>query len=435
MEFIFFLMQLPLLLVGVVAFFVYIRRQRASDDDIYIDGYVDEEFKVVRDAFKENFKIGWEREGAAVTVYYKGKKVVDIWGGYADREAERKWKEDTMSVLFSSTKGVSALCFALLVDRGIIRYDQKVVEFWPEFGKNGKDKITVEHILSHNSGLPRFTNAIDYEVACNPKKISEIIENLVPEHPPGEVLAYQSTGLGWLLDQMIRRIDPKGRDIGQFFKEEIADPYDIDFHIGMPLELSHRVARFSFVNYWQTVSEYMTNSKHIDIVKITKEYLKENVLMQKKKSPWVLNMFKETLNDPDLFTLTQCAVLGIGTARGIAKLFSLVEEGKIFSEKTLKLLSKPVFTGFDTVLKATHARGQGLVYITDKVKDHTFNMIGHAGHGGQNIKFSIEDRFSYTYILNGLNYSFGENARSCIRIRDSVYNAIVKIKEKESKNE
>ena len=112
-----------------------------------------------------------------------------------------------------------------MVDRGIIRYDQKVAEFWPEFGKNGKDKITVEHILSHNSGLPRFTNAIDYEVACNPKKISDIIENLVPDHPPGKVLAYQSTGFGWLLDQMIRRADPKGRDIGQFFKEEIADPY------------------------------------------------------------------------------------------------------------------------------------------------------------------------------------------------------------------
>lgn len=98
---------------------------------------------------RKNFYDGWERDGASFVVYHKGKKVVDLWGGYADSAALRKWEKDTMSVAFSSTKAVAALCVAMLVDRGHVKYDDLVTKFWPEFGSHGKENVTVQWVMSH----------------------------------------------------------------------------------------------------------------------------------------------------------------------------------------------------------------------------------------------------------------------------------------------
>ncbi|GMS87578.1 hypothetical protein PENTCL1PPCAC_9753, partial [Pristionchus entomophagus] len=102
--------------------------------------------------YRQNFHDGWERGGASLTVYHHGKKVVDIWGGYADRASLRKWKEDTLQVVFSTTKGVGAVCVAMLVDRGLVSYDDLVIKHWPEFGQNGKDNVTVQMLMSHAVG-------------------------------------------------------------------------------------------------------------------------------------------------------------------------------------------------------------------------------------------------------------------------------------------
>ncbi|KAK6735165.1 hypothetical protein RB195_018384 [Necator americanus] len=120
-----------------------------ADVSIHVDGETDEAFNGVREAFSANFLHEWERSGASFVVYYNGRKVVDIWGGYADRDSERLWNKDTLNVAFSSTKAVAALCVAHLVDQGHLKYDDSVTEFWPNFGKHGKENVTVRWLLGH----------------------------------------------------------------------------------------------------------------------------------------------------------------------------------------------------------------------------------------------------------------------------------------------
>ncbi|KAJ1366110.1 NHP2-like protein 1 [Parelaphostrongylus tenuis] len=119
---------------------------------LHFEGEAEEGFDGVREAFQQNFLDGWEAEGASLAVFVKGRKVVDVWGGYADQHADRKWKQDTLSVVFSTTKAVAAVCIAILADRGRLRYDDLVSKHWPGFAKNGKGNITIEWVMSHMVG-------------------------------------------------------------------------------------------------------------------------------------------------------------------------------------------------------------------------------------------------------------------------------------------
>ncbi|VDL69062.1 unnamed protein product, partial [Nippostrongylus brasiliensis] len=107
---------------------------------------------------------------------FQGECVVDIWGGFADKESERRWKEDTLQIIFSTSKAVGAICVAMLVDRGRLKYSDKISTFWPEFAKNGKENITVEMILTHTSGLAYLEGKISYEDATDPNKMAQYIE-------------------------------------------------------------------------------------------------------------------------------------------------------------------------------------------------------------------------------------------------------------------
>ncbi|KAE9554951.1 hypothetical protein FO519_001848 [Halicephalobus sp. NKZ332] len=426
------LIKLAIVFVGVAAFITYIRSRRVPEHLIYIDGHADKEFELVKDVFKENFARGWERDGSSISVYYKGKKVVDIWGGYADLQSERRWKKDTMNVAFSSTKAVAGLCVALLVDRGHARYNQKVVEFWPEFGKHGKDKITLEMVMGHTAGLAHLDEIFTFEDARNPKRMSEIIENQVPHWSPGEKLGYHAVAFGWIVDQVVRRIDPKGRGVGKFFKEEIADLHDIDFHIGLPLELSHRVSRLSMTTHWQRFDELLTDPHAINITHVVKDILTGGLLSKMGTNPyWMQSIFRMTINNPDIYTLEQPAVLGIGTARALAKLFHLVLEGKILSKETLQKIARPSVIDYDIVIGITISRGHGFTYINEQRGNHSFNMVGHAGLGGQNVRFDLENEFSFGYLSNGLKNGLGNTARTYICLKEAIYDSIIKIREKE----
>lgn len=194
-------------------------------------------------SFSENFEKDWEKGGAAVAVYHKGKLVADLYGGYADKEARRLWRKDTLNVSFSSTKAVSALCIAMLVDRGHLAYDDLVIKYWPEFGKYGKDKITIQWILSHMAGLAYLDAPISLEDAkSNPEEIARLFENQHPNWTPGQAVGYHALTCkctlfeltisfclfsdGWLLDQIVRRADPKHRSLGEFYRQEIAEKTD-----------------------------------------------------------------------------------------------------------------------------------------------------------------------------------------------------------------
>src|SRR3954463_1305834 len=137
---------------------------------IPIHGFVVEGFEKVKNTFEENFEKRKE-VGASCCVYYKGKKVVDLWGGYKNKRRTDEWEEDTMAIVFSTTKGLSSLAFSLLHTKGLIDYDQKIAFYWPEFAFNGKENITIRQLLAHQAGL--FTNdrTLSYDVLMNEEKL------------------------------------------------------------------------------------------------------------------------------------------------------------------------------------------------------------------------------------------------------------------------
>ena len=207
--------------------------------DATINGDVRPGFEPVRDAFTANFEQGLEI-GASCAVTLDGEFVVDIWGGAADEQG-RPWERDTIANTFSVTKTMSSICVLVPADRGEVDLAAPVANYWPEFGSNGKDAITVSHVMSHTSGVSGFDPAIpdpeflyDWDACC------ERLAGQTPWWTPGDGSGYHALTQGYLQGEIVRRVT--GHTIGSFFREEIAEPLGADFHIGLPESDDHRVA-------------------------------------------------------------------------------------------------------------------------------------------------------------------------------------------------
>ena len=204
-----------------------------------IQGECDPRFQEVRDEFARNFRERGE-VGAAVCVTAGGRTVVDLWGGVADRRSGRPWERDTLGVVWSCTKGAVALCTHILVSRGLLDLDAPAAAYWPEFGREGKEAITVRLLLCHQAGLPavrrplRPGGLLDWDY---------VVETLAAEAPfwePGTRQGYHAFTFGHLVGELVRRVSGKGLD--RFFREEVAGPLCLDFHLGLPEADEGRVA-------------------------------------------------------------------------------------------------------------------------------------------------------------------------------------------------
>ena len=204
-----------------------------------ISGWTAPGFDGVRDVFAENLESGRE-VGASFSAYHRGDKVVDLWGGVADQETGRPWEEDTVALVFSTTKGMTAVCANKLIQEGALDPDAPVVDYWPEFGKNGKHDMPVSHLLSHQAGLAWVDGDLTLEEALSWEPVIEALENQHPSWQPGSAHGYHATTFGWLVGEVIRRV--AGRSVGTYLREEIADPLDLDLWIGLPEEHEPRVA-------------------------------------------------------------------------------------------------------------------------------------------------------------------------------------------------
>lgn len=206
---------------------------------ITIHGYVAPGFDAVADAMTANFVDGNEI-GAAFTLYEKGEKRVDIWAGHADRARSEDWREDTLIPVFSTGKAISAIVAAYAVDQGWLTYDTPLADLWPDFAAGGKANVTFAHALSHQAGLPGFTQEMEPSDWFNRELIEERLAAMEPMWPLGEGSGYHPITFGFLADAAIRRADPKGRTIGGLLREVIAGPRGIDVYIGLPEDLHVR---------------------------------------------------------------------------------------------------------------------------------------------------------------------------------------------------
>ncbi|SLM96126.1 serine hydrolase domain-containing protein [Brevibacterium yomogidense] len=204
-----------------------------------IQGVCDTRFEAVREEFERNFTERGE-VGAALHITLDGQPVVDLWGGVADQETGRPWDENTRAVVYSSTKGVTAICAHVLVDRGELDLDAPVKKYWPEFATNGKEDTTVAMMLSHQAGVPAFREPLQPLDMTDWEKMCTLLARQEPYWKPGTRNGYHMVSFGWVVGELVRRVS--GMSLGTFLRREIADPRNIDFHIGLPEELEPTVA-------------------------------------------------------------------------------------------------------------------------------------------------------------------------------------------------
>lgn len=204
-----------------------------TSQGIRIEGHVSAGFEAVREAFAENFSRRHEL-GGACCVYHRGEKVVDLWGGVRNQSTGEPWQEDTMVLVYSTTKGLAAMTLALAHSRGWLDYEARVCAYWPEFAQNGKETITVRQLLAHQAGLFAFDEQADRRVVADLDRLAGVLARQKPAWAPGTRQAYHAISLGYLEGELLRRIDPQHRSLGQFFQDEIATPLGLDFYIRLP---------------------------------------------------------------------------------------------------------------------------------------------------------------------------------------------------------
>ena len=192
----------------------------------------------VRDAVHTNFAAG-EEVGCSVAVYHKGKLVVDLVAGWADRAKTKEYADDALQVVFSTTKGVTATAVAMCVERGLLSYELPVAHYWPEFAQNGKGNVTVAQLLSHQAGLYTVERHMELEEILHWNTITAELAGMAPLWEPGTEHGYHALTFGWLAGELIRRVD--GRGVGQFIQEEIAGPLGVEIYVGLPEALENRV--------------------------------------------------------------------------------------------------------------------------------------------------------------------------------------------------
>ena len=301
-----------------------------------IHGKYDEKFKSIVDSFENQYKLDLDI-GSSLAVTCEGELVVDVWAGSRDKDQTLPWEKDTIVNVFSSTKNATSLCAYILADRGQLDFFAPVCQYWPEFAQKGKENILVSHIMSHSSGLPGWDEPVAGNDLYDPDKVAALFETQEPWWEPGTALGYHAISVGNLMGEIIKRIS--GKTVGNFFKDEIADPLDIDFHIGLEDKHHSRVAEI----------HQAVESNPEDIFE-----LEEGSVMQKVMTNGIITA--PDANTPEWRRAEIPAAGGHGNGRSIAESMALIANGgtykgkRIFSEDLIQYALEEQVRGNDLVL-------------------------------------------------------------------------------------
>ena len=301
-----------------------------------IHGKFDERFISIVDCYENQFDLGLDI-GSSLAITYEGDKVVDILAGTRDKAQTLPWEENTIVNDFSSTKNATSLAAYVLADHGKLDFSAPVAEYWPEFAQKGKENILVSHIMSHSSGLPGWEEPVAGHDLYDPDKVAALFETQEPWWEPGSALGYHAISVGNLMGEIIKRIS--GKSIGNFFREEIAEPLDIDFHIGLEDKHHSRVAEIH-----QAVEENPEDLFDLE----------EGSVMQKVMTNGIITA--PDANSPEWRRAEIPAAGGHGNGRSIAESMALMANGgtykgkRIFSEELIVFALDEQVRGNDLVL-------------------------------------------------------------------------------------
>ncbi len=403
---------------------------RFKFNESMIHGTVAPGFEKVKEEFINNFKEKKEL-GAACAVYLKGKKIVDLWGGYRDAKTRDPWKEDTLVLVYSTTKGISGLAVALAHSRDYFDYDEKVAIYWPEFAQNGKEHITVRQLLSHQAGLCAIDEPMDLETLGNLDKVAEIIAKQAPAWEPGEKQGYHGITLGWYESELIRRTDPKHRSIGQFFHEEIAKPLNLEFYIGLPTEIHDSRIANTYAPMYKIRMLFNTKKLPKEFVKA---FLKKGSITNRTFSnPKVLGKVTN-YNAHEMRSIELPASNGIGQVRSIAKLYGIFATGgaelKIKPETMDALMipaTLPLSGAFDEVLRLDSIFSLGFIKPTPAFQfGSSEKAFGTPGAGGSFAYADPDAKLGFAYGMNKADFYLYADPRERA-LSNAVYECIDKL--------
>jgi len=378
-----------------------------------IQGYCEPEFSGVARILRKQVRAGG---GAAVCIYHRGKKVVDLWAGVRDREG-RPWVSDTLSMSFSTTKGVVATALHVLADRGLCRYDDPVAKHWPEFAQAGKEGITLRDVLSHRAGLPQLRPLLDRaERMLDWDYMVRALERARPRLRPGGDSAYHALTYGWLAGEIVQRVS--GRPLVDVIRTEIGEPLGIeDLHIGTtdPAVASRVAALDEIAPGGSTLSAPLLSrglarglrwlSRGVARLPI------DPVLMQDALIP---GDDAELMFGPRILEAPVPAANGLFTARALARMYAALAEGgaldgvRLFSRATLRSASEVQIRGPDRVLLIPmHWRlGYHSAFTT---AGRISSGFGHFGYGGSGAWADPKRRIAFAMVNNrGGGTPFGD---------------------------
>lgn len=383
-----------------------------------VSGTCDDRFAEVRDHFERNLAERGE-VGASVHVLVDGQPVVDLWGGTVDRLGERAWEADTAVVVYSCTKGATALSAHVLIDRGQLDLDAPVGDYWPEFATNGKEAVTVRMMLNHSAGVPAIRERLpdgactDWDLMC---------DRLAAEEPwwePGTRNGYHMLTFGWTVGELVRRVS--GRSLGTFFADEIAGPLDADFWIGLPDAEADRVAPIL-----QPVPD------RDNLSRFTRVLLDDKTSLQ--RMAW-LNTGGFDPNEPEVRRAEIGGGGGIATARGLARMYGPLAAGGgdlVSPASVARMAEVSVATGCDATLLLPTRFGLGFMKSMDNRRAAagerdsavlSSTAFGHVGAGGSIGFADPACGLSFGYAMNAMGNGILLNDRGQSLV-DAVYRAI-----------
>ncbi|HXE49717.1 MAG TPA: serine hydrolase domain-containing protein [Ramlibacter sp.] len=382
-------------------------------------GLVAPGFEDVRDQFERNFAERGEI-GAAVAAYWRGEKVVDLWGGRRTPEGDAPWKEDTMVVVMSTTKGLSAMTLALANARGWLDYDAPVARYWPEFAQNGKADIPVRQLLGHEAGLVLLDEKLTLEKVHDFDYMARLLARQRPAWPPGTRHGYHTMTLGLYMQELIRRVDPAHRTLGRFFRDEIAAPLGLEFHIGLPPGIPReRLARVKPLSPWRGLLALRYTPLAVTMKMISPGSLLRRSFVGLGVDP----------NDRRYLEVEVPAGNGVGTARAIARAYSCFAEGGaelgITAETFAGITAPPVVANpVDEVLGVPSYFSLGFLRPGPAVAfGSSPRAFGSPGAGGSFAFADPDARLGYAYVMNRLDFYLENDPREKA-LRDAVYRAI-----------
>lgn len=368
-------------------------------------------FERVVDAFVENYRREDEL-GSAVSVVVDGETVVDIWGGWVDAARTEEWQRNTLVGMMSVAKGVTAVAFNMLIDRGLVALDEPVASYWPEFAQNGKEALPVRYLLDHRAGLPAlYPDKLWPGAMYDREAMVDGLARQAPFWEPGTVAAYHVHTQGYLLGEVMRRTT--GRLVGPFVREEITTPLEADYWIGLPADQHHRVTDLRASSGPKILAAQETEGA---------DSLRVLAFAQNPPGTW-----EQMVNSPEFREMEMPSGSGHGNARAIARIYGALAAGeldgvRLLSEHALDQMTTMQHDQIELLQERHYRQGLGvLLNSPDAVYmgPHP-EAFGHHGIGGSIGFADRTERLGFGYSVNQM-HDVGTNGPRARRLIDAVF--------------